>query len=122
MDDVINLLLTASPSKLPEKEYKIRRLSNETGGDVIFRLRAIPYNRVTEVRRIDEEEQSIHILLAGIISPDLKNTDLLARFNAVTPAELLKALLLPGEIDDLAMRVEQLSGYKSVVAEEVKKN
>jgi len=122
MVDVLDMLLSASPLKLPEKDYKVKRLSEETGGEIIFRLRALPFSRVAEIRRIDEEEQNIHIILAGIISPDLKNQQLLDRFNAETPADLVKNMLLPGEIDDLALRIERLSGYKSVVTEEVKKN
>jgi hypothetical protein len=71
---------------------------------------------------MDEQNQSLHIILAGVTSPDLKNAALLEKYQAVTPADMLKGMLLPGEIDDLALRVEQLSGYKSTVTEEVKKN
>jgi len=120
--DVMELLLSAAPMKLPEKDYKIKRLSKELGKDVVFRLRAVHYSRIAEIRRVGIEEQDIHIVLAGVVAPDLKNDALMARFNAVTPAELIKNMLLPGEIDDLALRVEKLSGYKSVVTEEVKKN
>ncbi|MCL2045730.1 MAG: hypothetical protein FWG88_05035 [Oscillospiraceae bacterium] len=120
--DVIDLLLNAQPAKLPEKEYKIKRLSEELGGDVVFTLRALPFSRVAEIRAVSEENQPIHIVLAGVVSPDLKTPALLERFDAVTPAELISKMLLPGEIDDLALRVEQLSGYKTTVLEEVKKN
>jgi len=119
--DVLELLLNAQPAKLPEKDYKIKRLSQECGGDVVFRLRALPFSRVAEVRRIDEDGQAVHIILAGVISPDLKNQALLNKYDAATPAELIQAMLLPGELDDLALKIEQLSGYKKTVLEEVKK-
>ena len=38
----------------------------------------------------------------------------------MTPAETLKAMLLPGEIADLAIVVEKLSGYRRTTIEEVK--
>lgn len=120
--DVIDLLLNAKPFEVPEKEYKLRRLSKDCGGDVVFKLRAVSFERVAEIRRINESEQNVHIILAGTVSPDLKNKSLLEKYGAETPAELIKVLLLPGEIDDVAMRIEKLSGFKSVVTEEVKKN
>jgi hypothetical protein len=122
MDDVLERLLSMEPPKLPEKNYKVKRLSAAAGGDIIFRLRALPYSRVADIRRLDYEDQSVHIALAGTVSPDLKSKELLDKYKAATPAELLKDLLLPGEIDDLALQVEKLSGYKSAVTEEVKKN
>ena len=120
--DVLDLLLNAEPQKLPEKEYKIKRLSKETGGDVVFKLRALPFSRVAEVRKRDDDERNVFIVLAGVVSPDLKNQALQDKYNAATPAELVKNLFLPGEIDDLALRIERLSGYKTAVTEEVKKN
>ena len=120
--EVIDLLLNTKPANLPEKEYKLKRMSKECGGDVIFKLRALLFDRVAEIKNIsDDANQPIHIILAGVIAPDLKNQALLDKYDVVTPAELLKKMLLPGEIDDLALRVEQLSGYKTTVLEEVKK-
>jgi len=120
--DVMDLLLNTEPQKPPEKDYKIKRLSAAAGGDVVFRLRALPFHRVAEIRRVDDGEQAIHTILGGVASPDLKSPALLEKYSAVTPAEMVKSLLLPGEIDDLALRIEKLSGYKSSVVEEVKKN
>ena len=122
MADVLDLLLSANPLKLPEKDYRIKRLCAETGGDVVFHLRALPYSRVAEIRQVADEDQSVHIILSGVVTPDLKNQALQEKFNAATTAELVKNMLLPGEIDDLALRIEKLSGYKSAVTEEVKKN
>ena len=122
--DVLELLLNAAPAKLPEKDYKIKRLSKEYGGDVVFKLRALPFSRVAEIRRVDAEDTAIHIVLAGVVSPDIRSQALLQKYGAATPAELLRDVqfLLPGEVDDLALRIEQLSGYKMTVTEEVKKN
>jgi hypothetical protein len=121
MENVLDLLLSNATKKPPEREYKINRLSRDLGVDIVFTLKALSYQSVTDIRRMDESEQSIHIILKGTVSPDLKDDSLLAKYGVVTPAELLKQLLLPGEIDELALRIEKLSGFKTNMTEEVKK-
>lgn len=123
--DTLKLLLDADIPDLPEEEIKITRLSKICKGDVIFRLRALPYNRADEIIRGQKEDMNVHILLAGVVSPNLKDADLLTKYNAVTPAELVKKMLLPGEIEDISRSVEMLSGYRiSTIetVEDVKKN
>ena len=55
-------------------------------------------------------------------APNLRDKALLEKHHAPTPAELVKGLLLPGEIEDLSREVERLSGYRTATLEEVKKN
>ncbi len=47
----------------------------------------------------------------GIVEPDVKDKRLLEHFNAPTPKELLKKMLLPGEIAELHNVVNELGGY-----------
>ena len=54
------------------------------------------------------------------IDPDLKSAPLQRKFSGITPAETLKAMLLPGEIADLSREVERLSGYRRATIEKVK--
>ena len=118
--DVIDLLLKTDVPDLPEKEFKVKRLSELCGGDVVFSLRALPYSRAAELSKM-EADSSVHIILAGTVSPDLKNSELLEKHAAATPAELVKKMLLPGEIEDLSREVEKLSGYRQRTLEELKK-
>lgn len=67
-----------------------------------------------------ENDQEIHILLQGCQDPPLKDPALMEKFGASTPADAVRALLLPGEIEDLSMEVERLSGYRRKTIEEVK--
>lgn len=120
--DTLDLLLKANPMNLPEKKIKLKRLSNECGGDVIFGLRALTYNRAAEIKTAHAgADMEVHILLAGVISPDLKSEELKRKFNAATPAEMVKAMLLPGEIEDISREIEKLSGYRVTTLEEIKK-
>ena len=72
-----------------------------------------------EMKRLTDESD-IQILLAGCVEPDLKAPALQEKFKGVTPAETIKALLLPGEIADLSAAVEQLTGYRRNTIREVK--
>lgn len=119
--NTLDLLLKADIPDLPEKEFKLKRLSTICGAPVIFKLRGLPYNRASELIKSQKEDLNVHILLAGTVEPDLKDSELLAKFHAETPAELVKKMLLPGEIEDLSRAVEKLSGYREVTIEEIKK-
>lgn len=111
--------ITSVKTNLPTARYEVPRLSEEAGAPVVFTLRALPYGRVQELKRLTEEAD-IQILLAGCVDPDLKAAALQEKFQGVTPAETIKAMLLPGEIADLSIAVEKLSGYRRATIEEVK--
>lgn len=77
------------------------RLSQLLGQEVVFTLRGWPYGKVERLRDSGSEDVEIDILLAGCEEPDLKDQALRDRFSGATPKEMVKALLLPGEIADL---------------------
>lgn len=104
---------------LPTARYEIPRLSKAAGAPVVFVLQALPYGRTQDMKRLTQDSE-LQILLAGCVEPDLKAAALQAKFGGVTPAETLKAMLLPGEIADLSAAVERLSGYRRITIEEVK--
>lgn len=123
MPSTLDLLLgkniAAVNKTLPTARYEVSRLSEAAGAPVVFTLRALPYGRVQELRRLTEEAD-VQILLAGCVDPDLKAPALREKFKGVTPAETIKAMLLPGEIADLSAAVERLTGYRRATIEEVK--
>ena len=119
--DTLELLLKTDIPNLPEKEVKLMRLSEICKGDIVFKLRAMSYNRTAEIKKSAEDDMNVHIILAGTVEPNLKDADLMAKYKAPTPAELVKVLLLPGEIDDIAREIEVLGGYRNVTVEDIKK-
>lgn len=120
--DTLELLLKTEIPNPPEKSVKLKRLSKLCGGDVVFRLRALSYSRVAEIEEMHKgDDMPVFILLAGCASPNLKNAELMEKYKALTPEDLVKALLLPGEIEDLSREVERLSGYRALTFDEVKK-
>lgn len=105
--------------ELPTAKYKVDRLSELAGHDVVFILRALPYGKTHDLARFTQDAD-VNILLAGCAEPDLKDPRLMEKFGGATPAEAVKRMLLPGEIADLGMAVEKLSGYRRVTITEVK--
>lgn len=121
----------AKIKELPEKEVKIKSLSEKMGEPIFFRCRAIDGKQYAEIqkqgidlskngslRNIDMHKVSILTVLSGVIEPDLKSKDLLAHFGAVSPKELIEKMLLAGEIADLKIAIEELSGYETEEDEE----
>ena len=95
---------------LPTARYRVKRLSELLGEDVVFELRALPYGKVSELMESMSEDLSVQIVLSGVVSPDLKDPALQAKFGGATPAE----------IEDLSRAVERLCGYRTATIEEVK--
>ena len=104
-------------ANLPTARYEIKRLSRALGEPVVLEVRGLPYGRAQDLRDM-EQDQEVHILLAGC--EELKDEALRAKFGGSTPAETVKAMLLPGEIVELSRAVERLSGYRQTTIREVK--
>ena len=122
--DLLSLLLRPELPNVQEQlltaRYRIKRLSEAAGEDVVFTLRALPYGKVQRIRETVVGDVSPSILLAGCVEPDLKANALKEKYGGATPEETVKAMLLPGEIEDLSRAVERLCGYRSATIEEVK--
>ena len=122
MGDILQRLLSSDvpnvQKNLPEKRFSLPRLGSKED-PVVFTLRALPYGRVQELQEM-EKDVPVHILLAGCVEPNLKDPALMAYYGAATPAEAVKCLLLPGEIEDLSREVEKLCGYRRKTIDEVK--
>ena len=114
--DLLSLLLRPElpnvQKDLPSAQYRVRRLSELLGQDVVFTLRALPYGKVQRIRESAAGDANLDILLAGCVEPDLRSPQLAEKYGGATPAETVKAMLLPGEIEDLVRAIERLCGYR----------
>ena len=106
--------------QLPVKQIKLKRLSELLGEELTLTLRALPYGKVEELRESTSLDMNVHILLAGVVEPDLKAKELREKFGGATPAETVKAMFLPGEIEDISREIERLCGYRMTTIEDVK--
>ena len=117
MDQMLRPEAEDVQKNLPTATYEVKRLSRALGEPVVLELRALPYGKAQDLRDM-ERDQDVHILLAGC--EELKDEALRAKFGGVTPAETVKAMLLPGEIADLSRAVERLSGFRQNTIREIK--
>ena len=119
MSEALDLLLKSDIKNVREKKIKVKRLSTKEE-PLILSLKSISYNKVSEIKELSEDTPC-HIMLAGVTDPDVKNKDLMEKFEALTPVELIKKIFLPGEIEDISREIEKLSGYRVSTIEELKK-
>lgn len=125
---LVDKLLQLDAGKLAEKpikEVELKRLSKVLGTKAIFKCQAIDGQAYADIQRrsigiskrgdicdIDIYEMQVMTVLEGVVEPSFKDKKLLEHFNALTPKDLIKKMLLPGEIAELHNVVNELSGYE----------
>ena len=124
------LKMDAGKIKTPEKEIKLN-LKKLGGEEFVFPCKAVDPEYVTEL-----QENSIEFKKNGISKikiydtkvmtivegcPEVfKNKEVIKHFGAATPKDLVKKLLVSGEIDELKAEIDALGGYDDDDEEEVK--
>lgn len=117
LDMMLRPEVASVQDNLPTAKYEVKRLSRLVKEPVVLELRGLPYGKAQDLR-VMERDQDVHILLAGC--PELKDPALKDKFGGVTPADTVKAMLLPGEISDLSRAVERLTGFRQNTISEIK--
>ena len=117
LDMMLRPEVASVQDNLPTAKYEVKRLSRLVKEPVVLELRGLPYGKAQDLR-VMERDQDVHIVLAGC--PELKDPELKEKFGGVTPADTVKAMLLPGEIADLSRAVERLTGYRQNTIREIK--
>ncbi|WP_312637133.1 phage tail assembly chaperone [Oscillibacter sp.] len=106
---------------LPEKQVEVPRLSELAGEPVVFTLRGLSYDQVRQVQEKPRSDQAAFGVLHGCVSPKWGDAALLDKTKGIaTPIDAIKARLISGEIDELYMEIQQLSGYLRRTLGEVK--
>lgn len=118
---VLDTLLRMDIPKPRTKEIRVKRLSELAGEGVTLTLRELSYSEVARIRELAENDADVHVVLKGVADPVFRDKGLLEKYEAASPAELVKKLLSAGEIAEIAIQVEKLSGYRVQTVEEVKK-
>lgn len=129
--NTLDLLLGMDETKLkkPVKDVEIKRLSELTGEKTVFKIEAISPSKMEEIqdisinmktKNINVGEMQILTVLEGIKNPNLKTKELMEKFQVYTPKDLIRKILLPGEILTLYNMIGELSGFDGGAVEEVK--
>jgi hypothetical protein len=135
--NVLDLLLGSDIGeiKLPTKNMEIKRLSEVFGAPFVITVSALSPDRYEEVQdmavSVNGKDADIEIsllqvlvVMEGVMDPNgkpmFKNKDLMAKFKASTPKELVRKLLLSGEIATIYGEIASLSGFGEGSVTEVK--
>lgn len=125
-DDVIDALLGVGD--IPTKTVVMERFG------IPVKLQALTGKQVSQIRKdnthkvkikgtkleedkLDSENFNVGLIEKATISPKWSNEKLLDKFRASDGKEVMKRLLLAGELDSLADQVLDLSGYNDGVEE-----
>jgi hypothetical protein len=135
--NVLDLLLGSDMGiiKLPTRQVEISRLTEAFGTPFIVTCRALSPEKYEEVQDmavkvsgkdvdLDVNLLQTFVVIEGVVDGDgkpmLKNKDLLTKFKAQTPKELVKKLFLSGEIANIYGAISELSGFGEDAVKEVK--
>ena len=135
--NVLDLLLGSDIGeiKLPTKQMEITRLSKVFGTPFVITVSALSPDRYEEVQDmavsvkgkdadIDISLLQMLVVMEGVTDPNgkplFKNKDLMAKFKASTPKELVRKILLSGEITSIYGEIANLSGFGDSAVTEVK--
>lgn len=119
-EQILQRLLDADT--IPEKTVKLERLG------IPITLRALTAKQVFSIRercterkekrgqvieRLDEEEFNTALIAAATVRPNWGDQKLLAKYKASGPEEVIKRVLLAGEMQALGDVVLDLSGFNT---------
>lgn len=119
-EQVLQRLLDADT--LPERTVRLERLG------IPVRLRGLTGKQVYSIRercterrekrgqtveRLDEELFNVSLIAASTLTPNWGDAKLLAKYEASGPEEVIKRLLLAGELSALGDVVLDLSGFNT---------
>jgi hypothetical protein len=121
--DVIALLKAANRSDMetPPVNVEIKRLSKVFGEPFVLQLKPICYEDWEMACSKKTAEYRVLLIAKAWVDAKKLDSDTLDRFGASSADELLKKILQPGEIAQLAARVEKISGFGDSIAELKKK-
>lgn len=121
----VRLLRTKPPAEVDAGNTAENEEMEETT-ELFFTIRPLTYNQIADLReRENKRDAEVHTVLLGMVSPNLKDASLQEALDVRTPIDAIKNILLAGEISELAMRIEQLSGFRkrmTEIVEDVQKN
>ena len=116
--------------KETKTEVEVPRLTKLLGEPFIVELKELPYQQIEEARNfatsgkgkhqvIDKGKFTSIVLSKTIVTPDLADRDLHQKFGVTNKLDCIKKLFKPGEIELLATKVFELSGYSDEAVQDV---
>lgn len=135
--NILDALLGSDVGKieLPKKKFELKRLSEIYGAPFHVTLQAVSASKWEELQdmalniegkdvEVDTNLLQIFVCIECVLDDNgkqlFKNMDLVKHFECVTPKDLVKKLLLSGEILNIYTHVSEISGFGDGSVSEVK--
>ena len=118
----IEQLLQTSVREPKTALIRFRDHPTADGAPLTLRIRELSYNQVSDIKRATTDG-ALHTVLLGVAEPSFK--ELAQSMNLPTPFDAIKKILSAGEIDELQLEIEKLSGFRrklSEIVEDIEKN
>ena len=120
--------MSQNKKKKPNVKYAASSdFIDEEGNPLEWELKTLSAKKMQEVRRqcyktvqsgkgktareLDPETFLLKLTTACVVVPDLDNADLQNSYGVMTPEELIGLMIDGGEFDQLAAKVQEISGY-----------
>lgn len=109
--------------EMPREKIEIPRLMEKFGEPIV--VQAIGTDRLNEIQEMnnsggkagknstktmDDLAATLEIVADGVVDPNFRDSRLLEKFNTPDPGDIIKAILLPGEIQQISMKILELCG------------
>lgn len=135
--NILDLLLGSDVGeiKLPTKQVEITRLTEVFGKPFILTCQALSPEKYEEVQDmavsvkgkdvdLDVSQLQLFAVMEGVIGDDgkplFKSAELRSKFKVPTPKDVVRKLLLSGEITAVYTEIAKLSGFGDGAVKEVK--
>lgn len=115
LPDVDNIIEEVYVSKRLGK-FKVKAMSSDEFSNYQKRARG-----KFKKDGIDFDSAKFNLLIVAgqTIYPDFNNAELLQKANCATGADFIKKKLLPGEIAELATKIQEISGFDTDINEDI---
>lgn len=127
LDNAVEKLLKIDAGQIKTPTKKVKMNLGKLGGETfVFDLTAVDPEVMSELQEnmIKMNAKSSELSMNGAYHRNamtivegcpsvFRNREIQKKLGAATPKELVKKLLLPGEIEDLRNEIEALSGYET---------
>ncbi|WP_276893100.1 phage tail assembly chaperone [Dialister micraerophilus] len=124
--------------KEPVKYVASKRIKDDKGAAVEWQLRVLTNKEIEEIldkrtkripikgaikqytKELDSEGAYMDMALRSVVYPNLDDEELQQFYGTVGAEDTLKAILIPGELTDLLLAVQEACGYNVGMKDEVK--
>ena len=109
--------------EMPRAEIEIPRRMEKFGVPIV--VQAIGTDRLNEIQEMNNSggkagknstktradlAATLEIVADGVVDPNFRDSRLLEKLNTPDPGDIIKAILLPGEIQQISMKILELCG------------